>query len=207
MVCLFCEEYGYSLELVSMDFAGILPAVISGKCDFASGGIAYTPERAESVYYSDHTYEGGIYEEGTPEEIFEHPKGELTKRFIRNIRVLEIAVSERAFDFPEAYSRIADYCSRNQIPPKTGIRIQLVFEELVQQILIPVLPDPDLVFTVQYSGTEERAEITVDYSGESCDPEQTDNDLSLKLVKGAVSEMRCETTEHDILKNRIRILL
>ena len=25
MVCLFCEEYGYSLELVSMDFAGILP--------------------------------------------------------------------------------------------------------------------------------------------------------------------------------------
>ena len=42
-----------------MDFAGILPAVVSGKCDFASGGIAYTDERAESVYYGDFTYEGG----------------------------------------------------------------------------------------------------------------------------------------------------
>ena len=55
----FCKEYGYSLELVAMDFAGILPAIISGKCDFACGGIAYTAERAESVDYAEPTYEGG----------------------------------------------------------------------------------------------------------------------------------------------------
>lgn len=58
-VYLFCEEYGYGLEVVSMDFAGILPSIVSGKCDFACGGIAYTAERAESVYYADFTYEGG----------------------------------------------------------------------------------------------------------------------------------------------------
>ena len=55
----FCEEYGYSLELMSMDFAGILPAVVSGKCDFACCGIAYTDERAESVYFAEHTFESG----------------------------------------------------------------------------------------------------------------------------------------------------
>ena len=55
----FCREYGYSAEIVSMDFGGILPAITTGKCDFACGGIAMTPERAESVYFSEPTYEGG----------------------------------------------------------------------------------------------------------------------------------------------------
>ncbi|MDO5133290.1 MAG: amino acid ABC transporter ATP-binding protein [Eubacteriales bacterium] len=154
------------------------------------------------VFYMDN---GGIYEDGTPEEIFEHPRKELTRRFIRNIKVLEIAISDRRFDFPDAYNRITEYCSRNQIPPKTGIRIQLVFEELVQQILMPVLPDPDLIFTVEYSGADESAEITVDYSGEPYDPEKTENTLSFTLLKGAVPEMTCGTSDHEELKNRIVI--
>lgn len=55
----FCKEYGYGLEIVPMDFAAIIPAVVTGKVDFAGGGIAYTEERAESVLYSEFTYEGG----------------------------------------------------------------------------------------------------------------------------------------------------
>ena len=54
----FCKEYGYKVQIVAMDFSGILPSIASGKCDFASGGIAVTPERAESVYFSETTYEG-----------------------------------------------------------------------------------------------------------------------------------------------------
>ncbi len=58
MLVRFCKEYGYRVEIVSMDFAGILPAISTGKCDFACGGISITPERAESVYFSEPTYEG-----------------------------------------------------------------------------------------------------------------------------------------------------
>ena len=49
----------YALEPVIMDFPAIVPAVSTGKCDFASGGSAFTDERAESVYFSEPTYEGG----------------------------------------------------------------------------------------------------------------------------------------------------
>lgn len=35
----FCREYGYALEPVVMDFAAVLPAISTGKCDFACGGI------------------------------------------------------------------------------------------------------------------------------------------------------------------------
>ena len=156
------------------------------------------------VFYMD---QGGIYEEGTPEQIFDHPEKELTRRFIRNTKVLEIAVADRFFDFPDAYNRISEYCSKNQIPPKTGLRIQLVFEELVQQILLPVLPDHLLLFTAEYSGTDESVAITVDYSGEPYDLEKTENSLSLKLLKGAVSEIHGETTDDETLRNRIVIRL
>ncbi len=59
MAVRFCRANGYGLKIVQTDFAGILPAVVAGKVDFACGGIAYTPERAQSVLYSERTYEGG----------------------------------------------------------------------------------------------------------------------------------------------------
>ena len=156
------------------------------------------------VFYMD---QGGIYEDGTPEQIFDHPKKELTRRFIRNIKVLEIAVEDRFFDYPEAYSRILEYCSKNQIPAKTGVRLQLVFEELVQQILLPVLQDHPLLFTAEYDHTDESVAVTAEYGGEPYDPEETENSLALKLLKAAVSEMRYETTGDEAMRNRIIIRL
>ena len=59
MLVRFCKEYGYKAEVVVMDFSGVLPSITSGKCDFACGSIAITPERMESVYFSEPTYVGG----------------------------------------------------------------------------------------------------------------------------------------------------
>ena len=56
----FCQAYGYGLEIMPMDFGGILPAVQSGKCDFASSCITITAERAESVLFSMPNYYGGV---------------------------------------------------------------------------------------------------------------------------------------------------
>ncbi len=55
----FCEANGYRLEVVPMEFAGILPAVLTGKCDFSSCGITVTTERAESVLFSNPNYHSG----------------------------------------------------------------------------------------------------------------------------------------------------
>ena len=52
----FCAENGYRLQVEQMNFDGILAAVQSGKCDFAGSCLAVTPERQESVYFSDSHY-------------------------------------------------------------------------------------------------------------------------------------------------------
>ena len=89
------------------------------------------------VFYMD---EGGIYEEGTPEEIFEHPQKELTRRFIKRLRVLEFTITTSDFDFIGAGGSIDRYCLQNDVAPKEKYRIHLAVEELVQQILLPRLP-------------------------------------------------------------------
>ena len=52
----FCREYGYHLDVEMMDFDGIIPAVQSGKVDFAGSEITITEERAKSVNFSDSYY-------------------------------------------------------------------------------------------------------------------------------------------------------
>ncbi len=55
----FCEYAGYGLEIVDMNFDGILPAVQAGKCEFSLAGISVTPERAESIAFSNPYFSGG----------------------------------------------------------------------------------------------------------------------------------------------------
>ena len=55
----FCEACGYGLTVKSFNFDGILPAVQSGKADFAIAGITITEERKQSVNFSVPYYEGG----------------------------------------------------------------------------------------------------------------------------------------------------
>ena len=56
---MFCQACGYGMEIVDMNFDGILSAVQTGKCDFAASGINITPERMESVLFSEPTFSGG----------------------------------------------------------------------------------------------------------------------------------------------------
>ena len=47
-----CEKLGYQLEIIDMDFATLIPAVVSGKIDFAMAGMTVTEERLQSVNFS-----------------------------------------------------------------------------------------------------------------------------------------------------------
>ena len=47
-----CEKLGYQLDIIDMDFATLIPAVVSGKIDFAMAGMTVTEERLQSVNFS-----------------------------------------------------------------------------------------------------------------------------------------------------------
>ena len=55
----FCEDCGYGLEVSGMNFDAILSAVQAGKVELGAAGISVTPERMESVLFSNPYYIGG----------------------------------------------------------------------------------------------------------------------------------------------------
>jgi polar amino acid transport system substrate-binding protein len=50
------EELGYEVELVDMDFNGLIPALQAGKIDFIMAGMSPTEEREKSVDFSEPYY-------------------------------------------------------------------------------------------------------------------------------------------------------
>ncbi len=136
------------------------------------------------VLYMD---EGGICEDGTPEQIFDHPQKELTRRFVKKLRIYELDIDSRDYDFIGAGVEIDRYCLQNDMAPKDTYHVRLVIEELVQQILLPRMERPRIRVLVEYSAQERTTAVTVDYGGERFDPKDTDNDLSLMTLK-SVSE-------------------
>ena len=154
------------------------------------------------VFYMD---QGGIYEDGTPEQIFDNPTKELTRRFIRKLKVLEINVDNRDFDFIGAESEIDRYCIQNDLPPRTKYRIRLAFEELMRQMLVPAGVPVPIVFAAEYSDADEETKITAAYGGDKFDPAETENEFSYTLLKQSVDEFNYSYNPEQELSNIVEM--
>jgi len=56
LIVLFGKEYGYSIQFQDFNFAGMLAAVSSGKCDMGATVTQSTYEREETIEFSDAEY-------------------------------------------------------------------------------------------------------------------------------------------------------
>lgn len=56
----FCMDKGYRPEFQVMNFAGIIPSVLNGRSDMSAVTFTITPERAESVRFSEPLYSFGV---------------------------------------------------------------------------------------------------------------------------------------------------
>ena len=153
------------------------------------------------VFYMD---EGGIYEDGTPEQIFEHPLRENTRRFIRKLKVLELNIENRDYDFLGMAGQIEAWCIKNQGAPRITSRSQLAFEE-TPQMLLPMLDVPRIHAVCEYSETEESAEWTIRYGGKQLDVAASGNELALSLVKVMTEEKKNSWHEKAELPNQLKV--
>ena len=138
------------------------------------------------VFYMD---EGGIYEDGSPEQIFSSPERDKTRRFIQRLKVLEIKINSRDYDFHAAVSGIENYCRKNLVASRTCNCLQLAFEELVQQILLPELEKPDIDAVIEYSEEKNEAVMSVNYHLEGMNLLERADELSMSVLKGIASKI------------------
>ena len=164
--------------------------------------MAFARAICNRVFYMD---EGGIYEDGTPEEIFDHPKRENTRRFIRQLKILSLEIDEADYDYATIAVEISRYCLSNRIPPMLSARVQLAFEELIHQLMVPAVHDLKALVTIEFSQKEKRVEMTVDFNGPTMKSTQGLDDLSLTLLKSMASEIHYTPTGAEDYPNRLEL--
>ena len=147
--------------------------------------MKFARDVSNRVFYMD---QGEIYEQGTPEEIFDHPKKERTRRFIRHLKVFEETVTSRDFDFIGINTSIEEFGRQHQMEQRTILGAQTVFEELGVQTVLPHLADPvNMRIAIEYSEESGHAQLRISYNG-GFNPLDSIDSLSAVLVENVSVE-------------------
>ncbi len=143
------------------------------------------------IFYMD---QGEIYEEGTPEQIFEHPKRERTRIFIRQLKVLHVEDISCNFDFPAFMTQLEEFGRKQQLSQRQIYAMQLVVEEVLILKLLPAAEEAEemnISMDVEYSDQENLVQVRFSYSGPSFHPFGIEEDLSSRMIKAV-----CKEVEH-----------
>lgn len=163
--------------------------------------MKFAREICNRVFYMD---QGGIYEDGSPEQIFDNPKKERTRQFIRQLKVLEYSITSSDFDFIGLNTLIEEFGRKHRISQRTICNIQAYIEEMCVQIILPRMQVPfEILVTVEYSEEQDDADVVIRYGGDALDPTQTDNELSLLLAKKATENIIYSFDAEQELSNRV----
>ncbi len=144
------------------------------------------------VLYMD---EGGIYEEGTPESLFENPKREKTRAFINKIKNFSYHISSDDFDFIEMMNKLIGFCNNHALSKSAAYKAQLVVEEIVS--LIPKGNGAELIFS--FPDSQDSFEVVFAYGGDDQNV-LSEESLSSDVVKGIVREIIHEYNDRNYLR-------
>ena len=155
------------------------------------------------VFYMD---QGSIYEEGTAEQIFEHPQKDATKRFVFRIRSYEYTMTSEEHDILGLLGGLEEFCGRQFMTKKQCANCMLAAEEMCNAYLLSALDaSKDASITLRISAGEQSGEqtIEVEYSGFSGDPFAEAEDMVSAAIFGKLTE-RIEDEREDCAVFRIR---
>lgn len=164
--------------------------------------MRFAREISNRIFYMD---DGGIYMDDTPEEVFDNPKDVRIRKFLHLNNKLQITIDSEHMDFISNINDIMQFGVNEHMPSKMIARIQSAFEELCQQIILPTLDDPKLLFTLEYRRHDAKAYVNVYYNGEKFDPYDSDNTLSLRLLDNVVEEICYASIKQEKYTNHVII--
>lgn len=101
---------------------GMTMAIVTHEMKFAR-------DLSTRILYMD---EGIIYEEGTPEEIFERPQKEKTRAFIHRIRNYFYHIEHADFDFYDMRAGLEAFCNKHFFNHTEINNLNLIIEETLQ---------------------------------------------------------------------------
>ena len=158
--------------------------------------MSFAKRVSNRVFYMD---EGGIYEEGTPEQIFENPRREKTRQFIGRLKVMDVEIHKKDADYLGILSSVIAFGQGHLMSRKQLTDIGLLLKEVAFDTVLPTLKDDSpLRFLLEYSEEDGSCSVTMSYKGEpvdmshksglmkehdiSCSPSINGQDNTLKFI-------------------------
>ena len=175
---------------------GMTMAIVTHEMDFAR-------DVSNRVLYMD---EGLIYEEGTPQQIFENPQKERTIAFINRIRSLNYHINSPDYDLYALNAEIEIFCEKQILPRKTRHNVLLLVEEMLQ-IYNSFLHSTILDMKLAYSEKKESLELVFESTGDAVNPldkKWLPDELGLRIVNNLAESIIYQREDN---KNRLTLMM
>lgn len=127
--------------------------------------------------------EGGILEDGTPKQIFEHPKNEKTRKFIQRLSTLSYRIQSIDFDLEAMNEELQSYGEKLLIESERLSKLSLAIEEICINSIADYSENPDIMVKVEYSEKKDTLSLSIKYKGQNFDVKGTaDSKLFIDLI-------------------------
>ncbi len=165
--------------------------------------MAFARDVSNRIFYMD---QGLIYEEGTPEEIFESPKKALTKTFINRVRNFVFKINSADFDLYALNGDVETFCEKQFLSKKARANLLLVIEELLT-LYKPYLDDMHLELTIAHSEKTDELHLSCVSDGAEFNPlenPELQDDIGVNIIRSFTEKINFKWADH---QNKLELLI
>lgn len=145
---------------------------------------------------------GVIYEDGTPQQVFENPVHSDTKAFVQRIRKLSFSINGPGFDFLDMHTQIARFCIKYNIAAKQQVADRIT-DIMVNDVLADYRP-----LTVRLTFSELSNVAALDFMIENLRESPLNSSGSANAALVEVKQLGKELIEEPTTRgHRIKVIL
>lgn len=138
------------------------------------------------IFYMD---QGVIYEDGTPAQIFDNPKKDRTRAFVKRLKVLTLSIDSLDYDFISMSEKLQLYGEKNMLGKKRIISLRLLFEELATvNIIGKATVSLPLTITTEYDESTDDLQMRFEWKGIKYNPLENADEISIRIVNGQIHD-------------------
>jgi polar amino acid transport system ATP-binding protein len=144
--------------------------------------MRFAKDVSTRVFFMD---EGVIYEEGSPEKIFDAPERDRTRQFVQHLQVFEAELRRNEFNEMDLGTGIEQFGYRHMIDRRLINQMHVIAEELCLNTVLPILSSGgSLRLAFEYSDRDGGyVDVHLSYNGDGTDPLKGADELSMKLIR------------------------
>ncbi len=145
--------------------------------------MKFAKDVSNRIFYMD---DGGIYEDGTPEQIFERPVGEKTRIFIKRLKILPLRIGSFDQDLLGYTGDIEAFGNEKLLERRKILNLQHAYEELILEIIMGG-PAKDSIslpidLMIEHSEADNTDMLTVKYKGRRYNPLEEGDALPVSII-------------------------